>query len=173
MHHICTFTYIHASCAPASYIHGTKIHESYTHALCTHIHHGYMHRMYKYMHQVFISSPMAAELRRRQLQAAAFYSHTHCFFLVHTFIFFLWWWEGVSTTWAWHGGLVGLDNPEVVRAAVSVGWMDLVPLLGEIDFVSTVMIFIDFTQRSLMGWSSKITSDEGWGWTRRKYNHVF
>ena len=80
---------------------------------------------------------------------------------------------GRSTTWAWHGGLVGLDNPEVVRAAVSVGWMDLVPLLGEIDFVSTVMIFIDFTQRSLGGWSWKISSDEGWGWTRWKYNHVF
>ena len=56
-----------------------------------------------------------------------------------------------------------MDNPEVVRAAVSVGWMDLVPLLGEIDFVSTVMIFIDFTQRSLGGWSSKTSSDEGWG----------
>jgi len=35
---------------------------------------------------------------------------------------------GLSTTWAWHGGLAGLDNPEDVRAAVSVGWMDLAPL---------------------------------------------
>ena len=51
----------------------------------------------------------------------------------------------------------------VSLSAVSVGWMDLVPLQGEIDFVSTVMIFIDFTQRSLGGWSSKISSDEGWG----------